>query len=126
MPDEWGINEAELFAILSLIRDMLPLGLGDIHIFSDSMVAIKAIENIESSGNTAGVWNSFCPVLGRFGSVKLQWIPGHKGIDRNKRADWLVNAARMQDLEPGRWHGIDLGMGQLTLAKQLFDKEWAE
>jgi len=33
VPDRWDIKEAELFALLELLRDMLPIGPGNTHVF---------------------------------------------------------------------------------------------
>jgi len=69
LPAEWDIDSCELFAILSLLRDILGLSPRFVTMFTDSQTAIRMIRGASSSDTTSGIWEAFTPLLSRIDSV---------------------------------------------------------
>ena len=111
MPLDWDINSCELMAILSLLRDLMALSPREITIFSDHQIVVKPIRDMQDTGSSSGIWHAFAPVLSRFPSIVLPWIPGHMGIIGNEITDRLAKQACGLALEPGRFTHVDFGFG---------------
>ena len=105
----WDINSCELFAILSLLPDMLALPYKDVVVLSDSQMAIKALSDMQRAGESSGIWHVFAPLISQFSSVTLRWIPGHMGILGNDITDQLAQLACDLALELGRFAYVDFG-----------------
>jgi len=118
LPVMWDINSCELFAILSLLRDLLPLAPCSLVIFSDSQIAVRTIRDMQNIGLTSGVWHAFAPLLSHFPDTVLRWIPGHVGILGNEITDRMAKRACARALEPGRFAHINFGFGGYTRIRE--------
>lgn len=98
---------AELGALL-LALETAPANL-DLHIFSDSQVAIAKLKRWDTSLTTRqklrepehqllDCIKDLCD--NRAGNVKIEWIKGHSGSIQNELADRLANEARIDSNEP--------------------------
>jgi ribonuclease HI len=91
--DHGTIMQAELKGIEECAAECLRMGLNrkTITILSDSQAAIKALGKANIDSHT--VWNCACKLdlLAVQNQVIIAWIPGHKGLDGNEKADELAN-----------------------------------
>ena len=124
LPDDWNINSCELFAILSLLRDLVALRHPSLAVFSDSQFAVKAIRDMQPVGESSGIWHAFAPLISRFNEVTIRWIPGHVGILGNEITDRLAKRACDIRLEPGRIAGVDFGFGAYARFRELRLATW--
>jgi len=124
LPAEWDINSCELMAIVSLLRDLLPLSPRPLALFSDSQFAVGAIRSMQSSGTTSGIWQAFAPLLARFPNTVIRWIPGHAGLVGNEITDRMAKRACDLALEPGRFVDVDFGFGGYARVRARRYTEW--
>jgi len=124
LPADWDIDSCELFAILSLLRDILALSPRFVTIFTDSQTAIRMISGASNSGTTSGIWEAFTPLLSRIDRVALRWIPGHVGILSNEIVDRLAKRACGLRLEPARWAYVDFGTGAFAAIRKARLVQW--
>jgi len=124
LPVDWDINSCELFAILSLLRDMIPLSPRDMVVFSDSQFVVMAIQEMRNVGESSGIWQAFAPLLSQIPNLTVRWIPGHRGILGNEITDWLAKRACGLALEPGRFKGVDFGFGGYARVREQRLASW--
>jgi ribonuclease HI len=78
----------------------------DLYIFSDSQAALQALNSSKFvSKLVCDCFQSFMK-LGSCNKVQLVWVPGHKGIPGNEKADDL---ARKRSIVP--FHGPEPAVG---------------
>jgi len=82
------------------------------------------IAQMESDGESAGMWDTLTPLFNRFGRVRITWIPGHCGIAGNEMADVKAKEAVGGVLHVRNWAGIVLGLGHAMMARDLRQAEW--
>lgn len=86
------VFQAEIHAINMCVNENLRRGYSgmNITILTDSQASIKALTAYEVRSKL--VWNCLqnLNTLANHNKVKLVWVPGHKGIDGNERADSLA------------------------------------
>ena len=111
LPKNWDIDSCELFAILSLVRDVLALVPRRIVIFTDSQGAIKMLRNMKNDDTTSGLWEAFAPLFSRIPDITKRWIPGHMKIHGNQLVDGYAKWACDLALVPARRPHIDFGLG---------------
>jgi len=124
LPLDWDINSCELFAILSLLRDILALSPRDVLVLSDSQVAVKALRDMECSGTSSGIWQAFAPLMSQIPNLIIRWIPGHMGILGNEITDRLAKMACELALEPGRFQDVDFGFGCYAPVRERRLAQW--
>jgi len=100
------------------------LGPHDVVIFSDSQIAVKAIDDMTNTSRSSGIWHAFAPLLSRFTRVTIRWIPGHVGILGNELTDRLAKRACQLALEPGRWANIDFGFSSYARIRERRLTQW--
>lgn len=100
------IFQAEVIAILECAYLGLNKGFRGtrITILSDSQAALGALSScVMSSRLVWECYNALC-ALSRLNTVSLGWVPGHRGIEGNERADKLAKEGAMTPFtgpEPG-------------------------
>ncbi len=94
LSDHSTVMQAETIAIKLCAEEMIQLSIKDrdIHIFSDSQAALKAITKSTISTLTVKDCIKSLNTLGRNNKVTLSWVPGHTGVPGNEKADELANA----------------------------------
>jgi len=124
-PSSWSIVECEIFAIIAALRDVHSEFHGVVIIVSDCIPAIMCIAQMESEGESAGMWDVLTPLFNRFSGVGICWIPGHHGIAGNEMSDAKAKEAVGGPLHVRNWAGVVLGLGHAMVARELRATEWA-
>jgi len=70
-PSTWSIVECQIFTIVAVLRDIRLEFSGKIVIFSDCIPAILCIAQMESEGESAGMWDTLTPLFNRFNEVHI-------------------------------------------------------
>jgi len=70
-PSTWSIVECQIFAIVAVLRDIRLEFSGKIVIFSDCIPTILCIAQMESEGESAGIWDTLTPLFNRFNEVHI-------------------------------------------------------
>ena len=121
----WSIVECELFAMLGGLRSILSTYAGTVHVYSDCVPALRMIDAMTPLSDSAGLWDMFTPLLNRFESVSISWVPGQCGIHGNEPVDTAARNA-ITPLETWRWDGLCFGIGQLEVARTARSDEWSK
>ena len=90
-----------LSAAVDLVRrnPTPPARAARIKVLLDNQAAVRGLQTGRTSSSGVKV-DKFHRIAAESGcQVTVTWIPGHKGIPRNERADWLAKKA-LQDLPP--------------------------
>lgn len=106
MPSYCTVFQAEILAILKCSRAMERMNLSEkrIRICVDSQAALKALAKVETrSGLVRECYGSLVK-LGANNQVELYWVPGHRDIPGNERADEL--AKRGASLDAGAFEEV--------------------
>ena len=103
----YGIYEAELLAIykaLLLIQHRIQVDgappPADVYIHSDSQAALYALASYNASGSAqyilARCYEKAMELENAYPetTIQLRWVPGHKGVDGNEKADKAANEGR--------------------------------
>ncbi|KAL1447090.1 hypothetical protein WDU94_000567 [Cyamophila willieti] len=87
-----SVYQTEIYAIYTCAEENLRRGYhgNAIHIFSDSQAAIKAINSFQVKSKLTWECQQTLLKLALHNRVYLEWVPGHKGIAGNERADELA------------------------------------
>ncbi|KAL1446432.1 hypothetical protein WDU94_012296 [Cyamophila willieti] len=87
-----SVYQTEILAIMACAHENLRRGYTrrEIHIFSDSQAAIKAIHSFQIKSQLTWECLHTLQQLGKTNRVHLEWVPGHKGIAGNEQADQLA------------------------------------
>ena len=114
------VFQAEVFGILrcAQIYKTKPLRGKLIYILSDSQAALKALNAYQTKSKL--VWECFneLNLLGNHNTVKLLWVPGHKGFLGNELADKLANiGSSKRFIGPEPSCGIPYCLGKMEIQK---------
>ena len=82
------------------------------------------IAQMESEGESAGMWDTLTPLFNRFSEVRVSWIPGHHGIAGNEMSDAKAKEVVGGVLHVRNWAGVVLGHGNAMIAWELRTTEW--
>jgi len=123
-PSTWSVVECEIFAIVAALRDIRSEFHGRVDIYSDCVPVIMCIAHMESTGESAGMWDVLTPLFNRLGGVRITWIPGHCGIAGNDMSDTKAKEAVGGVLHARNWAEVILGLGHAIIARDLRKTEW--
>jgi len=127
VPDSWSITKIEISAIIMALKDLERLGRKKIRLFLDSMTGLEMVRLMEHSGTSSSIWDRMADCLNGWESVRMDWIPGHRGIYGNEAADRVTKAYRNRGLnENGRWKEVDYEVDQATLLREIRAAEWQD
>lgn len=111
------MDQLEWFAILSILRELLPLTPTRVVLFTDSQAAIKILIGMSPKGAMSGIWHSVASILSRFQQLDIHWIPGHIKVHGNELQDCLVKRACDLVPNPARWAHINFGLGSYSVIR---------
>ena len=121
------VQQAEVSAINSasiwLNRAQETENINNIVIYSDSMGALKALSNRESTSKTVIECQGNLNNLARNYSVTLQWIKGHSDIPGNDLADELAKKGVTRAIGPGPFLPLTIQKAK-PLIHEYFLKMW--
>ena len=127
VPDSWSITKIEISAIIMALKDLERLGKKRIRLFSDSMTGLEMIKLMKNEGTSSSLWDKLAECLDGWESVRMDWIPGHKGVYGNEAADRVAKAYKNRRLnENGRWKEVDYNVDQTTLLREIRTAEWQD
>ncbi|XP_018406602.1 PREDICTED: uncharacterized protein LOC108782745 [Cyphomyrmex costatus] len=98
-----SILSTEAYAIYTAITIAIDLKLSDATIITDSLSVLETVKNHHNPKNNylIPLIKSVLEEAGRNGtSVKFIWIPSHRGIEGNEKADQLAKRAIRCGIEP--------------------------
>lgn len=94
LPPYTSTYTAELQAISLALKLAIECNNSKILICSDSLSALKSIENLKKSGHTLNrIRNHLDSLYSRNKSVQFLWTPAHSGIAGNEKADMAAKEA---------------------------------
>ncbi|XP_014287016.1 uncharacterized protein [Halyomorpha halys] len=84
-------SQAEVFAINVCAQNLIKEGMRErlITIYTDSQAAIYALDNYATRSKLVEECKANLNSLSLANKVWVEWVPGHKGIKGNERADYL-------------------------------------
>ena len=110
LPGFASVFQAEVLAILEvcrwLERDSSPKR--NIAILTDSQAAIKALYSTTTSSRLVGQCRDTLNHLGGTLKITLLWVPGHRNIEGNERADGLARQGSALGSPSGNTVGVPL------------------
>jgi len=71
VPESWNILKAELGGIRMAVRDMRRHGGKKLTVFSDSLVGLRMIKEMESEGESASLWDRLVPAMNEWEEVEM-------------------------------------------------------
>ena len=104
LPADWGSNEAEMFAVLQYLREMVHRSddpsAERVLVLSDCQGVLSSIERAWRAGKAwacknrdrGGMIEAICHLRAQLGTVVLAWCPGHRGVSGNEYADMIAKA----------------------------------
>nr|XP_024219825.1 uncharacterized protein LOC112211793 [Halyomorpha halys] len=105
------VFQAEVFAINVCAQNLIKEGTRErlITIFTDSQAAIYALDNYVTRSKLVEECKANLYSLSLANKVRVEWVPGHKGIKGNERADYLARkGSGSAPFAPGPICGISL------------------
>lgn len=129
LPNEISIFTAECFAIYASLEYAEKLSRKNICINTDSLSAIKAIENAQNTYKNHHVITKICEktnyLITKGFRVVIVWVPSHCGVMGNERADKLANEAHEN---PDQVINIKLNFKEISEMrfKNTTIKKWQE
>lgn len=130
LPDECSVFQAELTAVFqaALLVAVSDESNKDITIYTDSQAAIKALESPVTNSKLVQLCKDKLKEISGRHRVILCWVPGHRDIPGNERADELARRGSMLDAsEAMTFVGIPLGTlkrGIVKLATNKGEQRW--
>lgn len=126
------IFQAEVVAIITCVLEIIRMGYSNrnIRILSDSQAALQAIASWRFNSKLVLECRQHLDALSATNRVELGWVPGHKGVEGNERADALAregSAVPLTGPEPGvgvTKSAVKGAIAKWTLQQQT--RHWAE
>jgi ribonuclease HI len=119
------VCSADVMGILRCMEVLLTKNLmRRIHIFSDSRVALAALEKTTTKSSLVWECMQMLEKLSKFNKVTLMWIPGHQGILGNEEADRLAKEGAVE-VPPDQFAAIPFSAGKNLIKKQLEQRHQA-
>ncbi len=89
-----SVPQAEAFAILMGIQEVLPIGVHEerVVICSDSKGMIEALASPITNSKLIKECKDYLNMAGLRNRISLVWVPGHSNVDGNENADVLAKA----------------------------------
>jgi hypothetical protein len=97
LPPTTSVFTAEMYAIFMCLS-FLKHRVGQYIIFTDSYSSISALQNIYSSSHHLAFFIADILANASEGKFRVEWVPGHKGIMGNERADSLAKQSLLLPL----------------------------
>lgn len=102
LPDHCSVFQAEILAIK---ESLLTLGKNvftsrEIYIYSDSQAALRSLKAFRHTSKTVKECRELLDVLTSYFTINLLWVPGHRNIKGNCKADELARLGTMLPICP--------------------------
>ncbi|KAK9723304.1 RNase H [Popillia japonica] len=116
-----NIFVAEIFAIYRTLSLCQSFHVINVVIFADSQAAIRGLCGL---GYSAGLHlliadcRKIISQIKETGNVALVWVPGHKGIFRNEKADLLVKDGSSEEIRYNKIFSLDYRRISAQLVKE--------
>nr|XP_024215581.1 uncharacterized protein LOC112210443 [Halyomorpha halys] len=114
------VFQAEVFAINVCAQNLIKEGMRErlITIYTDSQAAIYALDNYATRSKLVEECKVNLNSLSLANKVWVEWVPGHKGIKGNERADYLARkGSEHVPLTPDPICGISLSHAKRHIKK---------
>ncbi|XP_055836606.1 uncharacterized protein LOC129905204 [Episyrphus balteatus] len=125
LPDQCRVFQAEILAIkevLSWLRENV-ISNTDIRIFSDSQAAIKSLASVSTNSIMVLDCQTSLREMSEQFNIHLVWVPGHRDIPGNCRADELAKLGTITALQPERNNiGTPIATCKLMLKQDALKK----
>lgn len=122
----WGISEALKIAL----KESLGRKIRKVTIFSDSQTAMRELQTAKSNAGQAlkaQICGQARQLQNRGGELTVRWIPGHKKIEGNERADRAAkDAAANGRSQTARWSSLAHVNWKINEAQRSEIHSWHE
>ena len=104
LPNHCSVYQAEILAIQEAVNCLPQTCAGDseVFIFTDSQAALKALRSFTDNCKTISECRKSLNEMAQQFRIHLIWVPGHRDIEGNEKADELARRGTTAAILPGK------------------------
>ncbi|XP_036320510.1 uncharacterized protein LOC118735019 [Rhagoletis pomonella] len=116
LPNHCSVFQAEVAAIQEAVEHLRTREViyNDIFIYSDSQAALKALDSVTCSSKTVADCRRSLNEMAEQSALHLVWVPGHRNIPGNEKADELAREGTSAPLSQA-WKGLGMPLATCKL-----------